>query len=45
MRLEVDFNKLLENFDPTYFVYGLLTLCCLYAIATVIIMLFLKGSK
>jgi hypothetical protein len=45
MRLEVDFGKLLENFDPTYFVVGLLAVCCLYAISTVIIMLFLKGSK
>ena len=45
MRLEVDFGKLLENFDPTYFVIGLLGISCIYAISAIVTMLFLKGSK
>ena len=45
MRLEVDFGKLLENFDPTYFVIGLLGISCIYAISAIFIMMFLKGSK
>ena len=45
MRLEIDFAKLLENFDPTLFVIGLVGVSCVYALATIVIMLFLKGSK
>jgi hypothetical protein len=45
MRLEIDFAKLLENFDPTFFVIGLVGISCIYALATIVIMMFLKGSK
>jgi hypothetical protein len=45
MRLEIDFAKLLENFDPTYFVISLVGISCIYALAVIVIMLFLKGSK
>ncbi len=45
MRLEIDFGKLLDGFDFTYAIFGILGLSCIYAIAAIIIMLFLKGSK
>lgn len=44
MRLEVDFGKMLENFDP-FIIFGVLGISCIYAIAAIVIMLFLKGSK
>lgn len=44
-RLEVDLGKLLESFDFTYVIFGVLGISCIYAIATIAIMLFLKGSK
>ena len=45
LRLEVDFSKLLDNPDLCYIALGVIGICCIYAIATIIIMMFLKGSK
>ena len=45
MRLEVDFGKLLDNPDLGYIALGVIGICCIYAIAAIVIMLFLKGSK
>ena len=45
MRLEIDFGKLLENIDFTSIILSVLAISCIYAIATIVIMLFLKGSK
>ena len=45
MRLEVDFGKLLDNPDLGYIALGVVGISCVYAIAVIVIMSFLKGSK
>jgi hypothetical protein len=45
MRLEVDFSKLLDYPDLDYIALAVIGISCIYAIAAIVTMLFLKGSK